>query len=526
MKKIFFSLILLILIAGTAKSQIRYQPYSYQFYQKLNDSVYSPSTELHTSIKPFLIADSSVLRHSYDSLMNRGVNPKYKAWFWRKVFNEHVFDVKEPDYTFFFDYLPDLTIGREFHDQKTTWLNTRGFQAGGTIGKRFFFYTSAYENQGKFANYEDTYINKVGIVPGQAFDFTSGKSTKDWAYVSALLGYSVSKSVMIETGVDKTFIGDGYRSMLLSDYAQSYPLLRLRLNLGKKVQYMFMWSYMQDQDAPKFGPANLHPPHRIKWTAFHYIDWNITKRASLGFFNALVAPDAYDNGETHGFDINYVNPILFVKSLAPKGPIPDNTLIGFNGKYKVFNKTTVYGQILFDQSATAENTKNSYQLGFRGADLFKVKGFNYLFEYNTAKPYTYSHASPLVNYEHFDEPLAHPFGANFKEVLGILNYSIGKFDLQGQINYAKYGLNMNGLNYGKDILIADENSQGDKTGQGLSTTLKYAEGRVSYLINPKYNLRLESGLILRQETNSSTNTKTGLITFGLRSTFRNLYTDF
>jgi hypothetical protein len=283
---------------------------------------------------------------------------------------------------------------------------------------------------------------------------------------------------------------------------------------------------MQDQDAPKFGPANLHPPHRIKWTAFHYIDWNITKRASLGFFNALVAPDAYDNGETHGFDINYVNPILFVKSLAPKGPIPDNTLIGFNGKYKVFNKTTVYGQILFDQSATAENTKNSYQLGFRGADLFKVKGFNYLFEYNTAKPYTYSHASPLVNYEHFDEPLAHPFGANFKEVLGILNYSIGKFDLQGQINYAKYGLNMNGLNYGKDILIADENSQGDKTGQGLSTTLKYAEGRVSYLINPKYNLRLESGLILRQETNSSTNTKTGLITFGLRSTFRNLYTDF
>jgi hypothetical protein len=60
----------------------------------------------------------------------------------------------------------------------------------------------------------------------------------------------------------------------------------------------------------------------------------------------------------------------------------------------------------------------------------------------------------------------------------------------------------------------------------LNTTLKYAEGKISYLINPKFNLRLEAGAILRDETNAQYGNKTALITFGLRSSFRDLYTDF
>jgi len=487
--------------------------------------VYSPLTGLHTSLKPYVFDDSSLLKHSYDSIMNRGVNPRCKSWAFRKLFNEHLFDVKTDEFTFYFDYLPDLQIGREFNGKTTTWLNTRGYQAGGTIGKHFFFYTSGFENQGHFPNYLNAYIQYTGMVPGQAYDFNHGNvPTKDWLYVTTLIGYAPTKSISIVTGVDKTFIGDGYRSMLLSDFASNYPLLRVKIDLGKHVQYMAMWAYLQDQNA--LTSTTPHPPYRVKWAAFHYIDWTITNRASLGFFNALMAPDAYDDGTKHGFDVNYINPILFVKSFAPSGPIPDNTLIGLNGKYKVLDKTTVYGQLLFDQSVSASSDKMGYQLGFRGSDLFKVHAFNYLFEYNTAKPYTYSSQYPLVNYAQFDEPLAHPFGANFKEIVGILNYSIGKFDFQGQLNYARYGLNYNGLNYGKDILLPATVSQGSATDQGLNTSFKYAEGKVSYVINPKYNLRLEIGGVLRQESNSQADNKTALITFGLRSTFRNLYSDF
>jgi len=150
-------------------------------------------------------------------------------------------------------------------------------------------------------------------------------------------------------------------------------------------------------------------------------------------------------------------------------------------------------------------------------------------EYNTAKPYTYTGRTQIVNYTGYAEPLAHRLGANFREVLGIVNYSWKRFDFTGQLQYAKYGLSLNGQDYGRDLSIPYSEAikqTGNFTSQGLRTDLYYAEGRVAYIINPKYNLRLEVGGIYRNERNALTNNNTGLITFGLRSSFRNLYTDF
>jgi hypothetical protein len=532
---IFTFVLALAMSSQIAKAQLIYQPYSYQFYQKLNKDVYSPSISLHTAVKPYFISDSSSLRRPLDSLLENNVDASSKSWLNHVLFSGHVVDVKNKEYTFYMDYLTDIGLGREFKDKRTTNINTRGYQIGGTIGNKFFFYTSGYENQGKFANYYEDYITRTGMVPSQSYDRTSNGNSqvvgsRDWSYVTAIIGYSINKTFDIALGQDKTFVGDGYRSVLLSDYADTYPLLRVTANIGKHVQYMATWAYMDNQRAQRFDINPSGPNYRRTWAAFHFIDWNINNRASIGFFNALIAAEADDQGNRHGFDVNYINPVLFSSSLGSSG-IPDHTLIGFNGKYKVLDKTTVYGQLLFDQSASAANTnaRQAYQIGFRGADLFKAKSLNYLFEYNTAAPYTYSNQNPIVSYTQFAEPLAHPFGANFKELVGIINYSIGKFDFQGELNYAKYGLNTVNVNNGKDVTLANNTllpATFTGTGQGLSTTLKYGEGTVSYLLNPKYNLRFEVGAVLRQESNSVTETKTALLTFGLRTTFRNLYHDF
>ena len=95
--------------------------------------------------------------------------------------------------------------------------------------------------------------------------------------------------------------------------------------------------------------------------------------------------------------------------------------------------------------------------------------------------------------------------------------------------YAKYGLDIAGQNYGKNIFEPYTDAvkpTGNYTTQGIRTDLFYAEGKVAYVVNPKYNLRLEVGGILRRESNSLGKNNTGLITFGLRSSFRNLYSDF
>ncbi|HTD42269.1 MAG TPA: hypothetical protein VK671_16680, partial [Mucilaginibacter sp.] len=238
------------------------------------------------------------------------------------------------------------------------------------------------------------------------------------------------------------------------------------------------------------------------------------------------AEEANDVGQSHGFDANYINPVFFVSSFGPSKPAPDHTLFGFNGKYKILNKTTVYGQFLYDQASSTDSTKGSryaWQIGFRGSDLFKISRLNYLFEYNTSKPYTYSSQYPIVNYSQLSEPLADPLGSDYKELVGILNYSIGKFDLQGQINYAKYATGTAQLTGAAGTNLAPGIIS---SGQSFTNTLKYAEGTIAYVLNPKYNLRIEVGGLLRQSTSSVSDTKTAMFIFGLRSTFRDLYHDF
>jgi len=524
-RKILIVIGIILLSAQFGWSQATYVPYSYQFDQKFNADVYSPKSSDHTALKPYIL--DTTLTRKYNQLMRVGVDSSRKNYFLRKIFNEHLFDEHEPDYTFYADYLPDLQIGQEFQNKTTTFLNTRGYQLGGTVGNNFFFYSSGYEDQGRFPDYYKSYVNSIRFIPGEAYDRDQPTDqTADWSYVTAIVSYTPIKQLNVTLAQDKTFIGDGYRSLLLSDFAANYPLLRVTANLGP-VQYMMMWTNMEDQLAKEYDTFGNY---RRKWAVFHYVDWTVTKRFSLGFFDALIAADANDVGERHPFDANYLNPLVFSSSLGSKTPYPDNVYNGFTAKYKVLNKTTIYAQLLLDRvgESTAPENTYGYQVGFRGADLFKVTNFNYLVEYNTVKPYTYQSPQAITNYTNFSQPLGDPLGANFKEMIGILDYSIGRFDFQGQLNYAQFGLDANGANDGGNLTLSFDPSTviGSTTGQGIRTNLYYGEGTVAFIINPKYNLRLEIGGLYRRETNSLGVNNTKLITFGLRSTFRDLYHDF
>jgi len=175
--------------------------------------------------------------------------------------------------------------------------------------------------------------------------------------------------------------------------------------------------------------------------------------------------------------------------------------------------------------------KWALQLGLKGSDLFKVNNLNYLAEFNTARPYTYAHFNRLSNYSNYNQALAHPMGANFREGLAILNYSYRRFDIQGQILYAEYGVDFGEENYGKDIFKSYDygrlGNYNNRIAQGTATNLKYGEIKVAYLLNPKYNLRIEASSIYRQETfDFGRQLNANWFNIGLRSSFRNIYTDF
>ncbi|HVW94681.1 MAG TPA: hypothetical protein VHA56_01765 [Mucilaginibacter sp.] len=529
MKKIYGVLLLFFAAVGAVRSQSVYQPYSYQFYQKLDQEVYSTKTRQHSSLKPFF-ADDSLLKQRYDSLMNYGSSNGNRSGLYKKLFNEHLIDFKGGNSTFYADLLPDFAVGREFSDKLTTNTVSLGLQLGGTVGNQFSYYIAGYESSAVVPNYQATYINQTGNIPGQAHARIYKTNGYDWDYITAVASYTPVKYLNISAGRDKTFIGDGYRSVLLSDVSTPYPFFRLTATLGN-VRYMAMWTSFND-------PVDLdaNGKDRKKGGVFHYLDWNVSNRFSIGFFDAIIWYAKDDLGHRRNFELSYLNPVIFLRPVEASNGSPDNAFIGLTSKFKISDGITAYGQFALDEFESASffsgkgsfRNKSGWQLGLRGANLFGVQGLNYLAETNSVKPYTYSERGGVISYTQNGEMLAHPWGANFREFVGLLNYSYKRFDFSGEADYGHYGLDINGLNYGKDPFQDYTNPakiDGNYIGQGLTTNMIFFEGKVAYLLNPKYNLRIELGGLIRNEKNSQFTDKTTMITFGLRSSFRNIYND-
>lgn len=531
MKKISLAAILICGTLFSASAQMASQPYSYSFYQKLNRDMYNVNTKTHSSLKPLFIGDSLLIKA--DSIMagyavGHGVLS-------RRFFNNHQAEVKKENYTLYADFLPDITIGRDGENDKTTWLRSFGYRVGGTISDKLSFHTSGFFNKAKLPGYYSRYTQEHKVLPGQRHKINRPDSLltdeADWNYFTGHVSYTPIKYINIQAGYDKNFIGDGYRSLLLSDFGSPYPFLKLTGTLGS-VRYMAMWSALQDPSAPRFENAD-----RKKGAVFHYLDWNITKRLSVGFFDAVVWATHDSVGNKRGFDPGYASPIIFLRPVESDGGSPDNAVMGFTAKYELFDKMAVYGQFALDEFQAKEffsgngSSRNKWgvQLGVRGADLLKIPHLNYLLEFNTARPYTFSERIAVVNYAHYNEPLGHPYGANFRETIGMLNYSIKRFEISTQLLYSRYGRDFDGLNYGKDLFkpyTKPARDEGNYIGQGLGTDLYYTDTRVAFLLNPAYNLRLEAGLVTRNEKNRTEKNNTTLFTFGLRTSFRNLYQDF
>jgi hypothetical protein len=79
----------------------------------------------------------SALTNRYNQLMSVGVDSTRKNWFLRKIFNEHLVDVKAKDYTFYGDILLENTFGKDFQDKSTEPINLKPLGFGPNARDRF-----------------------------------------------------------------------------------------------------------------------------------------------------------------------------------------------------------------------------------------------------------------------------------------------------------------------------------------------------------------------------------------------------
>ena len=511
-KKLVFS----IVISGMASigfSQQLYLPlgnhsiYNYELY--LN----SKANLVHTSSQPFLESDFNM-----DSILDleqtRNQFKHYQRIFPRKVKYESLIQIDTGQFSLSIDPLMNFEAGIERTNLNNRLLkNTRGVRVQGSIGKKVSFMSSLYENQATFPEYQREFIVTTGAVPGKGRTKTFKEEGFDYAMTSGYISYTPIKQLNIQFGHDKQFIGDGYRSLLLSDNSFNYPFLKLRtLLLGGKLLYSSTYAGMQSLDRI---PEHSTPEASFqrKAATFHYFSIIPFNWLQIGVFEGTIW-QRWDSLGTTSFNGAFLFPVIGINSITyGLNNLRSNSVLGFNLKLNITNSMLIYGQLMIDDLKTE---RMGYQFGAKYFDVFKIKNLYGQLEYNTVNKHTYSSDVVLQNYGHYNQAIAHPLGAGFSEAIGILKYNFKDFFINMKMNY---------INRATDNTLFIPYSDAVNLPESISTiTLQSAE--LGYMINRKSRLNIVIGALNRKEVkiNETKITRYGYI--ALRTSLINQYFDF
>ncbi|NOZ47932.1 MAG: hypothetical protein GXO79_14310 [Chlorobi bacterium] len=484
-------------------------------------------SSFHSSFKPLVSHSFEYSEIIYPELSKK----TKKSFLGKKIFTDNLILIDSGNFKLTFDPLFDFSYGKTNDNAgKTIYNNTRGFLIRGYIGKNFYFTSRFYENQAVFPDYLNPFISNKNIVPGQGRAKAFKTNGWDYAMASGFLSYSPLNWMNVQFGNGKQFIGEGYRSLLLSDAAFNYPFLKFTANVWR-IQYTMLYAQLIDMSQT----LSVNVGYSKKFMSLHYLSWNATNNWNISLFETVIWQKK-DSIYRRGFDVNYLNPVIFFRPVEYSLNSPDNVLVGLNTSYRFLKTNKIYAQLLIDEFYLSHIRKkdgwwaNKYaiQVGMKNYDLFYIKNLDLILEYNRTQPFTYSHLSSQQNYGHYNQPMAHPLGANFSEFVSITNYRIKRFYIRNKFIYSLHGENTES-NYGGDIFLSyttRAKEYNNFIGQGLATDLYINDLSLGILINPNTQMSLEIGYQYRQRKNYIENSTTKLFYISFKTSMRNIYYDF
>lgn len=425
-------------------------------------------------------------------------------------------EVNNKDFFLAVNPVLQLHQAKESDNNNGLFLNTRGVMVRGLINKRIGFSSVLTENQERGPQFFQEQVAQLRAVPGVGFYKTFKKTGVDYFDARGYITFNAAKFIDFQLGYDKNFIGNGYRSLMLSDWGNSYLFAKINTKIWKlNYQNIFM------ELMPQFKKSgdNLLPR---KYAAIHHLSMNVTKWLNLGLFESVVF------GRQDHFDFQYLNPIIFYRHIEGTVGSPDNAMAGLDFKANVAHRLQFYGQFLVDEfilkqvknNPTSWVNKFGLQAGVKYIDAFGINNLDVQLETNRVRPFTYSHNDTIANYTHYNQPLAHPLGANFQEVIGIVNYQpAARWYIYARAIYYKKGLDSTGVNFGGNIFrdyrtrVANE---GFEVASGRKATCFNGLLQVSYEL--KENLFFDVSMLKRnyEVADPASKSNTTVITAGVR----------
>lgn len=452
-------------------------------------------TLIHYAIKPLWLKESYI--HAFEKeLINGGERKKKKRFVGRKLFEEHFFHLKGDKYNIMIDPLMDIGGGRDLEASETKNLTTniRGIQLSGNITNKLSFYSSYYESQSFFPAYLDSIVRSKLSVPGFGRTKSFNNTGFDYNLVTGIFRFNASEHIQFTFGQDKLFFGHGYRSVLLSDNSFSYPFLGIHVKaLKNKIHYSTNLVWLQELD--RVPQTNDAEPLLIRKQAnFHYLSFKPKKFLEVGIFEG-VTWRRWDENEG-SVDVNgaFYSPLIFTSELVNPDESEFHKVNGLNIMVSPFSKFQLYGQYAFNANSSAQ------QAGFKwnaplGLNAWYVQG-----EYNNVGEEVYStNEFNHINYDHYRQGIATPVD-NYNELIGIIRFHKNYWWAEGKINI-----------------------QEQEKLNNVTESVQLLQGELGYILNPKYNLMLYAGGIIR---NSDLSDDTFWGFAGIKTSLINRYFDF
>lgn len=362
----------------------------------------------------------------------------------------NLYAVNTTDFKLVINPLLNLQYGHANDGTGSIYQNTRGVSLRGNIANKIGFYSILTDNQERDPAFVRDFVAKYDAVPGAGFYKFYHKNGYDYFDARGGISFNAAKYFNIQFAYDKLFIGNGFRSLFLSDFSSNYLYLRISTRIWK-----FDYENIIAQSIAPFvpdGQRNLRPQN---YMMMHHLSLQVTRWLNLGFYEHIM-----EDGK-HGLQLAYLNPVIFYRSIEQQLGAAGKANVGFDFKANVAKSVQLYGQLLINEFVTDEvlhysrgnfANKQALQLGAKYIDAFHVRNLDLQAEANYIRPFTYTNFDSTTNLTHYNQPLAHPLGANLKEFIGIVRYQpLPKLYLTGKLMYHEQGLDSAGLNFGSNV---------------------------------------------------------------------------
>ncbi len=483
-------------------------PTDYFFDIQRQKAVLTDTTAIvHSSMQPFIYKE---IPPDTFKKIKAGADP-----FFDKIFYENLIQVRHIDKSsgydrkFNLDINPilNLNYGKDAFDTTKSSIktNTRGFWLRGELGKKLIFESAFIENQSFFPTYLKDYANATGIVPGQGRWKNFKTSGFDYAMSSGIIHYQASKNFSVRLGHGKQKVGNGYRSLLLSDNSFNYPYIQFTASFFKqKLQYSQTYALLMNLNTGgSKTPPGTEQIFQKKAASFQQVSWHTSKYLDVYFFQGMIWKATDSNNVMH-LNALYANPVIFSNLAAFGFNNANHIIVGGGFQVKLLKKTCLYTQFMYDGvSVNGGSDNGGFQAGIKLFDAFGLKNLFLQYEFNYVSVNSYKNPKySAQDYSHYGQSLTTPVLFP-QEHIGMISYTYKRIFIQLKENY----------------------SSSDITGFGVN----YFDGKIGYMVNPHYNFNISVGSTFRTTSNWGINAKPQqmqLIYVSLRTSLYNLYYDF